>query len=59
MLPVNPAGAVPAQIVCAALIVLLAIAGVTVIAIAVETSEQEAEDTVLLYQVFVVKAPGE
>jgi hypothetical protein len=58
VVPVRAAGVEPEQIVCAALTVLLAIAGLTVICIAGDTSVQPPEVTVLLYHVVAVSAPG-
>jgi hypothetical protein len=58
VVPVKPLGVVPVQIACAVLTVLFAITGLTVISIAVDTSLQPPDVTVLRYQVVVVKAPG-
>jgi hypothetical protein len=57
--PVSAAGVDPLQIVCAAATVLFAIAGLTVIWIAVAVfGVHPLDDTVLLNQVVCVKAPG-
>ena len=51
VVPVNPAGVEPLQIICAELTVLFVITGFTVICIALEVLEQPPDETVLLYQV--------
>ena len=57
--PVSAAGVDPLQIVCAAATVLFAIAGLTVICIAVDVfGVHPPEVTVLLNQVVCVRAPG-
>ena len=57
--PERAEGAVPLQIVCTPLIVLLAIADTIVIFIAaLVLAGQSPADTDLLYQVSVLKAPG-
>ena len=57
VLPVSGLGDEPEQTVCAALIVLVLITGVTVIATAVVTSVHKPDVTTLLYQVLTVNAP--